>query len=101
VGAWYKFTCANCGYSAEVSGGRDVGFVAVVRTMVCKDCQELVNVLIGREGKDGPTGDPEYDKDLGKCPGCEGRHVAAWKKGRPCPKCSQAMTKGTETTFWD
>jgi hypothetical protein len=47
-----------------VSGGRDVGMVAVVRTMTCNDCKEVVDVLIGRYGESGPIGDPDYDADL-------------------------------------
>jgi hypothetical protein len=41
--------------------------VAVVQTMVCDSCSELVDVLIGRSGEEGPTGDPDYDKKLGVC----------------------------------
>jgi hypothetical protein len=101
MGALYEFTCAKCGYSANVSGGRDVGMDAVVRTMICEDCLDLVDVLIGRWGKDGPTGDPEYDKALGRCPACEGRRLEVWKKGRPCPGCSEAMAKGRDIMLWD
>ena len=45
--------------------------------MSCRDCRELVNVLTGRQGEDGPTGNPGYDKDIGRCPRCEGREVEA------------------------
>jgi hypothetical protein len=64
MGTAYNFTCTECGYSAMVSGGRDVGMVAVVRTMTCNDCKEVVDVLIGRYGESGPIGDPDYDADL-------------------------------------
>ena len=76
-----------------VSGGRDVGMVAVVRTMTCKDCKELVDVLIGRYGKSGSTGDPEYDDDLDICPECRGRNVRLWPKRHPCPQCDGVMKK--------
>lgn len=101
MGACYQFTCPGCGYSAEVSGGRGVGMDAVVQTMICQDCRALVDVLIGRHGRDGPTGDVDYDKHLGACPDCGGRHVVSWKQGEPCPKCSAKMKRGSMTTLWD
>jgi len=50
MGTHYLFGCSNCGYTAEVSGGKDCGFFATVRTMLCTDCRELVDVLIGIQG---------------------------------------------------
>ena len=93
MGTVYNFTCTKCGYSAKASGGRDVGMVAVVRTMTCKDCEEVVDVLIGRYGENGPTGDPEYDADLDICPECRGRNVRSWSRRHPCPKCDGEMKK--------
>ena len=102
MGTAYNFTCSKCGYSATVSGGRDVGMVAVVRTMICDDCEEVVDVLIGRYGEDGSTGDPEYDADLGICPECRGRNLRSWSRRHPCPKCDGDMNKddGFEM-LWD
>ena len=88
-------------YRAEVSGGKDYGMVAVVQTMVCNSCSELVDVLIGRAGTEGPTGDPDYDKDLGVCPQCRGKDLVVWDKSMPCPKCEGRMTKGQSTSLWD
>ena len=80
MGSWIEFTCENCGYRAEVSGGKDYGMVAVVQTMICRSCGQLVDMqLIGRCGSDGPTGDPDYDKDLGVCPECRGNDVSVWQ----------------------
>jgi uncharacterized paraquat-inducible protein A len=91
MGIKYTFACPDCDYSVMVSGERDCGMVAVVQTMVCKDCQELVDVLVGRYGKDGPTGDPDYDQDLGVCPDCQGQNVAPWPEEHPCPRCKSPM----------
>ena len=101
MGAWIQFTCENCGYRAEVSGGKDFGMVAVVQTMVCHSCNQLVDVLIGRYGTEGPTGDPDYDKGLGVCSGCHGNDVVAWEETRPCPKCDGRMIEGQTTALWD
>ena len=87
MGTWFQFNCSNCDYTASVSGGRDVGMQAVVRTMTCSDCAEIGDVMIGMFGQDGPTGNPEMDKDLGKCPGCDGESVRPWPRTHPCPKC--------------
>lgn len=103
MGTTYDFTCQACNYTAHVSGGRDVGMIAVVHTMSCRDCRELVNVLTGRQGKDGPTGDPGYDKGLGRCPRCKGREVVAWTAPGPCPRCGEVMGRSDYgvVTMWD
>ena len=102
MGTAYNFTCTKCGYSAKASGGRDVGMVAVVRTMTCKDCEEVVDVLIGRYGENGPTGDPEYDANLDICPECRGRNVRSWSRRHPCPQCDGEMKKEPSMSIqWD
>jgi hypothetical protein len=101
MGSLIRFTCEICDYSAEVSGGIDYGMIAVVRTMTCHDCEHLVDVLVGREGREGPTGDPEYDKDLRTCPICRGQRLEIWDKARPCPKCGGLMPEGEVTCLWD
>ena len=68
MGSKYTFVCPKCSATQYSSEGRDYGFVAVIQPMICDDCNELVQVLIGHEGKDGPSGNPEYDKDLNICP---------------------------------
>jgi hypothetical protein len=47
VGSKYVYTCKRCEYSAMVSGGWDVGFIAIQATMRCEDCSELFDVGIG------------------------------------------------------
>ena len=70
--------------------------------MTCEDCNELVDVLIGRFGQDGPTGDPEYDAELGICSLCNGSNVHSWPKRNPCPQCDGEMKRehGFEM-LWD
>jgi uncharacterized paraquat-inducible protein A len=102
MGMQYSFNCPKCGYKAMVAGGRDCGFVAVVRTMICFDCNDLVDVLIGREGKDGPTGDIEYDKNLNICPKCQGTHINSWSAKRSCPRCEEPMVRSEGyRILWD
>ena len=101
MGTRIQFTCEHCGYATQVSGGKDYGMVAVVETMTCRDCRELVDVLIGRQGEVGPTGEPDFDRDLGLCPACLGKNVAAWGASRPCPKCDGRMARGEIIAMWD
>lgn len=98
----FDFVCPGCGYTARVSGGLDCGMLAVVRTMTCEDCKKLVDVLIGRYGQDGPTGDSDYDKDLDICPKCRGYNIRAWSSLQPCPRCDCKMIKGDDAVvMWD
>lgn len=103
MGTKYEFRCKGCGYSATVSGGLDSGMFAVVRTMTCDDCNELVDVLVGKYGEEGPTGDPAYDKDLKVCPHCHRRNVHPWLTRRGCPKCgtSMSLSHDSPTVSWD
>jgi len=101
MGTLFEFRCNKCDYTAEVSGGKDCGMVAVVRTMVCRNCRELVDVTIGRRGREGLTGDADYDRGIGICPRCNGAEVTSWGRSRPCPRCDGKMRKGESTVLWD
>jgi hypothetical protein len=103
MGTKYEFRCPECRYSATVSGGLDSGMVAVVRTMACDDCKEIVDVLVGKSGQEGPTGDPSYDKDLNICPNCQRRKVRPWSASRGCPRCATRMilVHDSPRVLWD
>ena len=102
MGANYKFTCPNCGESLFTSDGLDYGFVAVIQPMICDDCKELVEVLVGRRGEIGPTGDPEYDKKLNLCPSCGGAKLRPWPSNHPCLQCGTKMDKSDDPELlWD
>ena len=91
MGSTYKFKCPKCGATEFSSKGRDCGFLAVIQPMICDDCNKLVQVLIGQRGEDGPTGDPDYDKDLNICPECRGKKLRIWECNHPCPTCGTSM----------
>jgi hypothetical protein len=77
--------------------------VAVVRTMACADCEEIVDVLVGKHGEEGPTGDPAYDRDLNVCPNCHRRRVHPWSVNRSCPRCGTGMKISPDSPklLWD
>ena len=101
MGTKYEVKCEDCGYRAVVSGGRDVGMMAVVETMTCDDCKELVDVLIGRFGQEGQVGDSDSDSQFGMCPQCDGKKVVPWGEARPCPRCGSTMVPGDLIVNWD
>jgi len=102
MGTHYQFDCPTCSHEAMVSGGRDCGMVAVTMTMVCRDCRDLVDVLIGAHDREGPTGDPDYDKNLDICPECGGRNLIPWSDKHQCPRCGSTMEKDDIViVMWD
>ncbi len=102
MGIKFEYSCQKCSYTAEVSGGRDVGMVATTRTMTCDKCKTVSDVCIGRFGKEGPSGDPAYDKRLNRCPECHSRSIQPWPRQHPCPKCGTRMTKKRNSfIMWD
>jgi len=104
--------CANCGYSADVSGGDDYGGTSYVRTMSCADCKKLVDVVVGTDSHD-----EERRRRIGRCPRCGGKerltvwgHVLAGCSGvgegeggvsGPCPRCEGEMRFGAAIGIWD
>jgi len=96
MGAWFVFTCSKCGYWAKVSGGKDVGMLVAVETMVCRTCGELVDVPTRWLGPG-----PGRNRLVGRCPRCGGVEVEPWPESHPCPKCGGAMSQGELVAVWD
>ncbi len=89
MGEIYKFTCPQCGYSAEVSGDVDCGYISVTTTILCKECTTLYDVEIGKA-----LGDKEPFKDPA-CP--RGRQHTVLKRiqtlcKRRRPFCSEGSS---------
>jgi len=98
MGTLYVFACSGCGYSSEVSGGADGGFMAQTETMVCSTCRGVGDVIVGTRSPELISAD-----ELNKCPECEGRDLTPWAKSRPCPRCKGTMevNPAGPTTLWD
>ena len=93
----------SCAYAATVSAGRDFGMVYYVETMICRGCRELVDVLIGVHGCEGPTGNQRFDRELYICHLCRGKKITVWPDDQPCPKCGSGMVidKDSSPLLWD
>ncbi|QDT24785.1 hypothetical protein Pan153_00780 [Gimesia panareensis] len=84
MGSTYHYKCNDCGYTVEVSGGPDVGFVVKTQTGVCSICNELVDYVTEVWCPDGKI---EKTVVIGACPKCKTQIEQVWNHGDPCPKC--------------
>lgn len=91
---YYELRCPDCGYHTYSAGGVGIMMLAMTRTMVCGDCRELREVLIGFRGERGPSGDAELDSGLEICPDCGSTDLTEWTFPGPCPKCGAELSKG-------
>ena len=72
-----------------------------VETRFCRDCGDLVDVVIGRPPEVGPSGDPEFDQRLNVCPHCGAECLEAWEPPGECPRCGSQMSRGEMISIWD
>ena len=94
MGRLYKFECSNCGYSEEVSGGNDTGMICQTTTILCKDCQELYDVVIKYHRQ-------EEVKEL-VCPENNQHEIRSWNYPDTCPVCGEKMKIDKNTIImWD
>ena len=128
VGVLNAYACEGCGYTAEVSGGPDYGGISHTQTMACRNCQELVDVVIATEEE------ARARAVVGRCPRCgRAARLVAWGKDAggpgayeprsleqmlmgvsrsrldadphpvwgPCPKCGGDMVFTDSVGMWD
>ncbi len=101
MGCCHTFRCPACDYTANVSGGSDMGMSCYTLTIHCKTCKEIGDVVTKRfEFKEWPARD-QTSTDVPKCPADESHDVVAWTKSGPCPNCGTAMEQGGEPVLWD
>jgi ribosomal protein L37AE/L43A len=109
MGQKLTYKCKKCGYSTMTSAGLDWGFLAVVETHICLNCKEVVDVLVGEQGKVFEKGKDKKAqfgslKDFYTCPECRGTAIEKWDADiRPCPKCDGRLEKDESAgeMLWD
>jgi len=128
MGRTFHFECPQCHYRAKVSGGADGGLHCEVRTVVCRDCRELMDVFTKvrrrADGKDsGAVKFPGFyrpeippvilrdgtimrqwvwQKFPPACPVDAKHFVEPWKDPGRCPRCGNFMEKdGLPIKIWD
>jgi peptide subunit release factor 1 (eRF1) len=104
MGSAREYKCPKCGYKELASGGKDFGMTVAVETHICRDCQELTDVVTMWFMHDDPEMvHKEIDPKDYECTECGGKNLAGWDtEKKPCPKCGTTMTEeeGTEM-LWD
>ena len=99
MGATYRFTCLDCGYTADVDGGKSVSKRFSMITISCDNCKELSNVPI----PDAPSVvlDSSWTPPEKACPKCNSNKTQFWQHPGKCPKCGKKMEKGEKVAMWD
>lgn len=106
VGTLSEFTCPECGYSAEVSGGDDVGMSVVTTTISCKTCKKLLDVVISEEpwlvtlDEPGLPLRPDFEPKL-RCKKSARHEVERWTFPGARPRCGTMMEQGEGMVLWD
>lgn len=97
MGAWFQFSCAGCGYVAEVSGGDDAGFCSRTTTIACEQCHELYDVVVA----DRETDAGAFEDRAPRCPKSARHRFRTWRAGDLCPRCGRTMNNQGMTLLWD
>lgn len=104
MGTQFEFTCQQCDYVAQVSGGADFGFVVETQTVFCFTCDELRDIVTRYRSVEqmSPRDRAELDQNrLNRCPRCKEEELAAWNDGDPCPRCNGEVVRTRFIMDWD
>ena len=98
MGVIREFVCPGCGYGAMVAGSFSLLMSAVVRTVACATCGELMDVCShsGELGNFPPSDQHDLEVTSGPlvCETNDGHAVSPWEHPGPCPKCGTTMQLG-------
>lgn len=101
MGCRFLLTCPGCGYSAEISGAPDCGFVSATETVHCFDCRELYDIITSQRASEKEN-EPWVDQPR-HCPEQEGHRIEEWTLPGPCPHCAHLVTQDNAqiAALWD
>src|ERR1700722_20636169 len=97
MGRRYRFTCPECAYGVQVSGGPDVGGVCRTVTITCSTCKKLHDVALeGAPWSSDPA--PPHPE----CPRAKTRvhRTCLWEHPGACSSCGATLQR-QPTTLWD
>jgi hypothetical protein len=96
MGQTRAFRCTSCDYSAEVSAGDDMGMTVATTTVLCEECQALMDVVTGKR-------EQEFVPITPKCRRRKRHQVTRWSFPGPCPRCHAPMAEDPEgpVVLWD
>ncbi len=107
MGLHWKLDCPECGYSAEISGGDDFGFVGQTTSIICLTCKTLTDVVtknsefvsIDLETRESTVlaGGEVFEL---RCAANSAHPVERWSHPGPCSKCGTTM-EGKPSALWD
>jgi len=102
MGVGVRLTCSLCNTSYDLVEGH--GFFVEQAIKYCRDCEELVSVLIGFvpncPEEEISKGRHHVDKYANRCSNCNGLNLDDWPSTNPCPTCGKPMQR-EETYLWD
>jgi len=98
MGTLYKYTCRQCKYTANVSGGEDFGFEIYTQTGFCTTCQKLIDYISAL--RPGSCLDHKTT-EMGVCLACKSAITQNWNEGEPCPLCGGELGDRTFIMDWD
>ena len=73
-----------------------MGFAAYTDTRVCRNCNEVVDVITGIVDSEGA----HLAGEVNKCPVCNSAVAERWVN-HECPKCKNVMIKDGSIMLWD
>ena len=100
MGTHYAFRCPGCAYTAEVSGGSDVGMSVGTVTISCATCRKLRDVVVTEAPWNDP---PDPVPEQPRCTSARTRlhRTVLWCDPGPCPRCGVTMLNEGMTVLWD
>ncbi|MDD2715001.1 MAG: hypothetical protein PHW04_03785 [Candidatus Wallbacteria bacterium] len=94
----HEYKCRKCRYKALAIPDAESGFFAVTQLSVCRNCRNIVDVLVSCNPEQLEPGETieeplaTFLKNSHCCPRCKSRDYEKWDPElRLCPRCGTKM----------
>ena len=103
MGQMRKYRCPSCRYAETDAGGRSCGMIAVIETILCRDCRRLYDAIAEETPDEALQEDGRVRGNLTgiRCPVSENHSFIRWRKPWPCPRCNTQMVASKLALNWD